>query len=34
MDITILQVPAMDTTQWPNEMVIGYLTGWVRRESR
>ena len=21
----------MDTTQWPNEMVIGYLTGWVRR---
>ena len=21
----------MDTTQWPNEMVIGYLTGWGRR---
>lgn len=31
MDITINLVPAMDTTQWPNEMVIGYLTGWVRR---
>ena len=31
MDITINLVPSMDTTQWPNEMVIGYLTGWVRR---
>ena len=21
----------MDTTQWPNEMAVGYLTGWMRR---
>ena len=31
MDITVLLVPAIDTQAWPNEMVIGYLTGWVRR---
>ena len=31
MDITIKTVPTMDTTQWPNEMAVGYLTGWMRR---
>ena len=34
MDITIKTVPAMDITQWPNEIAIGYLTGWMRRYDR
>ena len=31
MDITIKTVPAIDTQAWPNEIAVGYLTGWMRR---
>jgi hypothetical protein len=24
-------VPSVDTTQWPNEIYVGYATGWMRR---
>ena len=27
MDITIKTVPTIDTTQWPNEMAVGYTDG-------
>jgi len=31
MGITIKTVPAIDTQAWPNEIAVGYLTGWMRR---
>ena len=31
MDIPVILVPSVDTTQWPNEIFVGYATGWMRR---
>ena len=27
----ILQIPELPMKDWPNDMDVGYLTGWMRR---
>ena len=31
MEIPVNLVPSVDVTQWPNEIYVGYATGWMRR---
>ena len=31
MDIPVILVPYLDMTHWPNEIYVGYATGWLRR---
>ena len=31
MEIPVTLVPSIDTQAWPNEIYVGYATGWMRR---
>jgi len=31
MEIPVTLVPSIDAQAWPNEIYVGYATGWMRR---